>query len=92
MNMKAHADMHHPAGLSRLRRARAGEHGLCAKAYRRKGYRVIIDRAPREKLRWSVYRPRMHTAVASGLVASLEAAIEDANAWIATDPALSRIV
>lgn len=55
------------------------------KAYRRKGYRVRIDTWQRDQLRWTVYRPRMHTPVATGTTPSVEAAVAGANAWIAGD-------
>lgn len=55
------------------------------KVYRRLGYRVVIETWPREQLRWAVYRPRLHTAAASGIAANVDGAVSTANAWIGGD-------
>jgi hypothetical protein len=89
--MKLHTEMHHTAGCERVRQARIKVNNGSHKAYRRKGYRVIIDIWSRDQLRWAVYRPRMHTPVATGVVMDMDAAIAGANSWIAADPNASRV-
>ena len=94
MNKASHTTAH-----SKLNFGANANSSLCAgelradrhKAYRRKGYRVIIDAWPREQLKWAVYRPRMHTPAATGVVTSMEDAVAGANAWIATDPHGARV-
>jgi hypothetical protein len=54
-------------------------------AYRRLGYRVVVEGTPTTPLRWKVYRPWLRTVSASGIVATREAAIDAANAWIRKD-------
>lgn len=54
-------------------------------AYRRLGYRVIVEGTPTTPLRWKVFRPWLRTVSASGIVSSREAAIAAANAWIRHD-------
>lgn len=77
--MHSSADMHRfmiPGRRPRLQRVAA---------YRRLGYRVVVEGTPTTPLRWKVFRPWLRTVSASGIVASREAAIEAANAWIRQD-------
>lgn len=60
-------------------------------AYRRLGYRVVVEGTPTTPLRWKVFRPWLRTVSASGIVASREAAIDAANAWIRQDVETARI-
>ncbi|MBL8299278.1 MAG: hypothetical protein JNN30_13145 [Rhodanobacteraceae bacterium] len=60
-------------------------------AYRRLGYRVVVEGTPTTPLRWKVFRPWLRTVSASGIVATREAAIEAANAWIRHDVEAARI-
>ncbi|HSX62408.1 MAG TPA: hypothetical protein VLF18_19665 [Tahibacter sp.] len=59
-------------------------------AYRRLGYRVIVEGTPDTPLRWKVFRPWLRTVSASGIVATREAAIDAANAWIRHDVETTR--
>lgn len=59
-------------------------------AYRRLGYRVVVEGTPTTPLRWKVFRPWLRTVSASGIVATREAAIDAANAWIRQDVETTR--
>lgn len=59
-------------------------------AYRRLGYRVVVEGTPTTPLRWKVFRPWLRTVSASGIVATREAAIDAANAWIRQDVEATR--
>lgn len=60
-------------------------------AYRRLGYRVVVEGTPTTPLRWKVFRPWLRTVSASGIVASREAAVDAANAWIRADVEAARL-
>ncbi|GEM_PF-6555742 len=55
------------------------------KVYRRLGYRVVIQPAMRDLVRWVIFRPRMKTSAIYRLAANLDVAIAEANRWIALD-------
>jgi hypothetical protein len=60
-------------------------------AYRRLGYRVVVEGTPETPLRWKVFRPWLRTVSASGIVTSREAAITAANDWIRADVEAARV-
>jgi hypothetical protein len=89
--MKTHESPHRPHRFDVARRAVSIACADRQKAYRRKGYRVVIEAWPREQLRWAVFRPRMHTPAATGIVKNMDDAVAGANLWIATDPHGARV-
>lgn len=78
-------DMHRATNANRSPRAQR------VAAYRRLGYRVVVEGTPTTPLRWKVFRPWLRTVSASGIVASREAAVDAANAWIRADVDATRL-
>jgi hypothetical protein len=54
-------------------------------AYRRLGYRVVVEQGMDTPLHWKVYRPWLRTISVSGIAPSRDEAIAAANAWIRAD-------
>lgn len=54
-------------------------------AYRRLGYRVVVEQGMDTPLHWKVYRPWLRTISVSGIAPTRDEAIAAANAWIRTD-------
>lgn len=54
-------------------------------AYRRLGYRVVLEQGMETPLHWKVYRPWLRTISVSGIAPTRDDAIAAANAWIRAD-------
>ncbi|HJU40652.1 MAG TPA: hypothetical protein VJ724_13865 [Tahibacter sp.] len=54
-------------------------------AYRRLGYRVVVEQGMDTPMHWKVYRPWLRTISVSGIAPSRDEAIAAANAWIRAD-------
>jgi hypothetical protein len=54
-------------------------------AYRRMGYRVVVEQGMDTPMHWKVYRPWLRTISISGVATTRDDAVAAANAWIRAD-------